>query len=108
MSEIFPSSKESALIKITVTAAPIEVINYTSKKDGSPQQLRKQTAYAHVMGEDGTPGPFPDKFGFLLDRDQTPYPAGEYQLHPSAIAVDRDGRLTCYPRLTPVKQSRAA
>jgi len=96
------------MLKVSFTSAPIEVIPYTSKKDGSPQQLRKQSGYLHVILEDGTPSPYPDKFGILLERDQAPYPAGDYVLHPSSVTVDRDGRLACHPRLTPVKQAPRA
>jgi len=87
--------------KVTITNSPVEVIRYTSKRDGSAQELRKQTGYLHTVGTDGTPSPFPDKFGFLLNRDEAPHPPGEYTLHPSALTVDREGRLSCLPRLTP-------
>jgi hypothetical protein len=86
--------------KVTIANPDVEVIKYTDKK-GAPAELRKQTAYFHAFGVDGTPGPFPDRFGFLLNRDQPAYPAGDYTLHPSALQVDRDGRLTCAVRLTP-------
>lgn len=90
------------MIQVTITSSPVEVISYKDKS-GQPATLRKQTGYAHVFLEDGSPSPFPDKFGFLLARDQAPWPAGSYTLHPSALAVDREGKLTCLPRLTPAK-----
>lgn len=92
------------MLKVSVTSAPVEVINYTDKKTGQPAQLRKQTAYLHTFSEDGSASAFPDKFGFLLGREQAPFPAGEYTLHPSAIVVDREGRLSCLPRLTPAQK----
>ena len=95
-------------IKITVSQSTAEIISYTSKKDGSPQQLRKQTGYAHVVNEANEPALYPEKFGFLLNRDQNPFPAGEYTLHPSAISV-RDGQLVLASnRLTPVRTKAAA
>lgn len=91
------------MIKITIAQPTAEVIPYISKKDGSPQQLRKQTAYAHVVDGEGNPALYPEKFGFLLNRDQAPYPVGDYSLHPSAFTV-RDGKLTLVDsRLTPVR-----
>jgi len=87
--------------KVTILPTPVEVISYTSKKDGSPQSLRKQTGYLHTFTSDGQASPFPDKFAFLLNRDEAPYAPGEYTLHPSALIVDREGRLAALPRLTP-------
>ena len=90
-------------IKITIAQGTAETINYKSKTDGSPQQLRKQTAYAHIVDSDNSPALYPEKFGFLLGRDQAPFAPGEYTLHPSAITV-RDGNLVLSPsRLTPVR-----
>lgn len=91
------------MLKVSITSDPVEVIRYTNKA-GQAAELRKQTGYLHSVRPDGTPAPFPDRFGFLLNRDQAPYPAGEYQLHPSAVTVDRDGRLSCASVLTPAKR----
>lgn len=88
------------MIKIVISSGEPELINYTGK-DGKPAQLRKQTGHAFTVQPDGSVAEFPDKFGFLLNRDQAPYARGEYTLHPSALTVDRDGRLSCVPRLTP-------
>ena len=94
-------------IRITIAQSTAETINYASKKDGSAQQLRKQTAYAHVVNDANEPALYPEKFGFLLNREQVPFAAGEYTLHPSAIAV-RDGQLVLSSnRLTPVKAKTA-
>ena len=95
-------------IRITIAQSTAETINYTSKKDGSAQQLRKQTGYAHVVNESNESALYPEKFGFLLNREQVPFAAGEYTLHPSAIAV-RDGQLVLSSnRLTPVKAKTVA
>nr|WP_316639174.1 single-stranded DNA-binding protein [uncultured Roseateles sp.] len=95
------------MIKVTVAQATFETIDYKSKKDGSPQQLRKQSAYAHTVDENGDKPPFPEKFSFLLNRDQKPFAVGEYTLHPSAFFIDRDGSLACRPRLTPVLPAKS-
>lgn len=91
------------MIRITIAQATAEIIPYTSKKDGSAQQLRKQTAYAHTVDKEGAPALYPEKFGFLLNRDEAPHPAGDYTLHPSAVEV-MDGKLLLRNvRLTPVR-----
>ena len=93
------------MIKITIAQATAETIAYTSKKDGSPQTLRKQTGYVHTVDRDGAPALYPEKFGFLLNRDDVPYSAGDYVLHPSAFEV-MDGKLLLRNvRLTPVRPS---
>jgi len=95
-------------IRITIAQSTAETINYKSKTDGSPQTLRKQTAYAHVVNDANESALYPEKFGFLLNREQTPFAAGEYTLHPSAITV-RDGHLMVSSnRLTPVKPKAIA
>lgn len=96
------------MIRITIAQGTAEIIPYTSKKDGSPQQLRKQTGYAHIVDAENVPSLYPEKFGFLLNRDQVPFAPGDYTLHPSAVSV-RDGKLMLTDnRLTPVKAKTAA
>lgn len=92
------------MIRISILSPALETINYTSKKDGSPQQLRKQTAYAHTVDSEGVASPYPEKFGFILGRDQQhAFAPGDYTLHPSAFTI-RDGKLLLSDtRLTPVK-----
>jgi len=90
------------MFKVTVTPLPVELIKWTDKNTGEQRSMRKQSAYLHFFFEDGTPSPVPDKFGFVLRDDQQPYAPGDYQLHPSALQVDRDGRLSCKPVLTPL------
>lgn len=95
-------------IRITIAQSTAETINYKSKVDGSPQTLRKQTGYAHVVNDANEPALYPEKFGFLLNRDQVPFAAGDYTLHPSAITV-YDGKLVLSSsRLTPVKAKTVA
>ncbi len=95
------------MIRITIAQATAETIPYTSKKDGSAQTLRKQTGYAHTVDRDGAAALYPEKFGFLLNRDEQPHPAGDYTLHPSAFEVT-DGKLVLRNvRLTPVRSSAA-
>lgn len=96
------------MIKVTIPNLPVETVFYTSKKDGSPQQLRLQTAYAHTVDQDGSPTLYPEKFNFPLNRDQAPFASGDYTYHPSAFQV-RNGRLThSDSSLVPLKKTASA
>lgn len=95
------------MIKVLIHRADVRVINYTNKA-GQAAQLRAQEGYAFTVNAQGEPAPFPEKFEFLLDKDQPPYAAGDYQLHPSAFFVDRNDRLALSVRLAPVKKPAAS
>ena len=95
------------MIRITIAQATAETIPYTSKKDGSQQSIRKQTAYAHTVDRDGAAALYPEKFGFLLNRDEQPHAAGDYTLHPSAFEVVDGKLLLRNVRLTPVRPAPA-
>lgn len=89
--------------KVTIPNLPVNIVNYPSKKDGSPQQLRLQTAYLHSVDRDGIPAVYPEKFEFILGRDEQPFPPGEYTYHESSRQV-RNGRLVhSDSRLVPLK-----
>lgn len=88
------------MIKVTVYNLPV-VERKGIGANGKPYEMRFQTMYAHVLDNDGKSLPLPDKFDLVLQRGQVPYPPGDYTLHPSSLTV-RDGRLACFPRLTPV------
>lgn len=90
------------MIKIEIDTADVRELQGTSAKTNKPYHLRIQSAYAFIVGPDGKPNKYPEKFEFMLDADQVPFPPGLYQLHPSAIGV-RDGRLTLSTALAPVK-----
>ena len=92
------------MIAITVAQTTLKEIKGSSKTSGKPYHLRIQTAYAHTVDKEGNKPPYPEKFEIILDNDALAYPPGDYTLHPSAMYIDRDGRLTCSPRLTPAKK----
>lgn len=96
------------MIKIEIDSSEVRELHGQSKATGKAYHLRIQSGYAFVIGPDGKPARYPERFEFILDADQAPYPAGLYQLHPSAIRV-RDGRLTLAAvALAPVKQATLA
>lgn len=93
------------MIRIIIESDAIRTINYTNKK-GQPAQLREQEARAYLVQPDGKAGEFPDKFAFLLSREQAPYPRGNYSLDPRAIFIDGDKKLRVTPMLVPVGGSK--
>lgn len=96
------------MIKVTLPNLPVETISYIHKTKHTPEQLRLQPAYAHTVDQDGVPTLYPEKFSFPLNRDQQPYPPGEYTYHPSSFQV-RNGRLVHNDgRLVPLKKTAAA
>lgn len=96
------------MIRITVFNQPTRRLQGVAKTSGKPYDLTFQTIYAHTVDRDGNSPPVPEKVDIVLDKDQQPYAAGEYTLHPSAVYVDQNGRLACAPRLTPLKAKQAA
>lgn len=91
------------MIKIVISTTDIREMKGNAKATGNPYHLRIQTAHAFTVDKDsGSVSEFPDKFEISLEKDQTPYLRGAYQLAPSAVFVGRDGRLEVRPRLVPL------
>jgi hypothetical protein len=99
---------ESAMLKLTIVSDALRRQPYINKK-GQPAELYFQTAYLHTIEPSGEPSFAPGKFEFIAERGDDNQPKavarGQYELHPSAIQINRDGRLEVTPtRLTPVKR----
>lgn len=95
------------MIRVTVAQTTIRTIPYTDKK-GVEQKLYVQNAYAHTVDDQGNAPIYPEKFEIVLPRGQIEgYPVGEYQLAPSAIYVDRQGKLGINARLKPMQAAPA-
>jgi len=92
------------MIRITVYDQPIRRLQGTSKVTGKDYNMSIQTAYAHAVDKTGQPLPVPEKFEIVLDKDESPYSPGEYQLSPASVYVDRQGRLSVSPKLVPLKR----
>lgn len=90
------------MIKILIHKGDVRLINYTNKA-GQPAQLRAMEGYAFTVNAQGEPAPFPEKFEFLLDKDQPSVAPGEYTLHPASLYVDRQNKLALSVRLAPAK-----
>jgi len=96
------------MIRVTVAQTTVRELKGTSKNTGRAYHMRFQTGYAHTVDKEGNTPPFPEKFEISLDADQPAYAPGDYSLHPSAVYVDRDGRLAISARLTPLPKKPAA
>ena len=66
------------MIRVTVPNLPIRIQSYSSKKDGSAQQLRLQVAYLHTVDQDDQPLPYPEKVELFVRNNEQPLAAGEY------------------------------
>lgn len=98
------------MLKVTITSTTIREMKGVGKTSGKPYHMAFQTAWIHTFDKDGTPSPFPEKIEVALDRAKDDgaflfHPAGEYQLHPSAIYVDQNGGLAVAPRLVAMKKA---
>lgn len=96
------------MIRVTVAQTTVRELKGTSKNTGKPYHMRFQTGYAHTVDKDGNTPPYPEKFEISLDQDQAAYAPGEYTLHPSAVYVDRDGRLAISARLTAIPKKQTS
>jgi hypothetical protein len=81
-----------------ITSAQSENISGTGK-NGKPFSFNKQTIYAHVEGET-----YPLKSEFILEDGQAPLSIGTYDLHPSSVYIDRNGRVAINPLFIPSKK----
>jgi Helix-destabilising protein len=90
------------MIEIRITSPDVRELKGASKSTGKEYHLRFQTGYAFTVSKDGQVAEFPEKFEISLDKDQPAYSRGVYKLSPSAVYVNRDGRLDVSPRLVPV------
>lgn len=92
------------MIKITVPSLPVRKMAGVGKTSGKPYDMTFQTIYCHTSDQAGQPLPFPEKTEIILEKDQVPFPAGEYTLLPNSLYVDRKGNLAVAPKLAPVKR----
>jgi hypothetical protein len=98
------------MITVRIVNPQVKELKGVSKTTGKDYHIRTQVGHAFVIDRDGVVSEYPEKFEISLERDQPPFAAGFYQLHPSAVYVNRDGRLAVAPRLmaTPAPETRKA
>lgn len=80
------------MIRIEIKSTEVRTISGTSKA-GKPYSIRDQEAYAHTVGRDGQPRPYPERISLQLEDDQPPFEPGLYTLAPSSLYVGDYGRL---------------
>lgn len=101
------------MIAIKILSPEAKSIEWGAKPGREAGSMRVQEAWFFTVDRDGKAAPFPEKVEVVLDRAtdsrpaQPPYAPGDYTLHPSAIYVDRNGRLAIAPRLTPAAKRPA-
>ena len=91
------------MIKVRVTSSDIRNLDGVSKTTGKEYHLRMQTVHGFFISPEGVVPEYPDKFDVFLEKDQSAYAPGWYTLHPSAVYLNFDGKLSISPRLTPIK-----
>lgn len=102
------------MLTIVITSPDVRAMSGVGPK--GPWEMRMQSAYIYPVDADGVIAELPDKFDLMLDREgkagdanakwQAPYPRGKYQLHPSSVSLDFNGRLVVRPRLVPLVTSK--
>jgi hypothetical protein len=96
-------------VKIEIQDDAVTTRNGTSQKNGQPFSIRSQNAWLHTAG-----APYPTKMEITLDRDQAPWPVGEFTVDETSFFVDKFrrlsvGRLKLIPlAATAAKPSRVA
>lgn len=90
------------MIDIRILSDKVQNLKGVGKQSGKPYDMNIQTGYASVIDADGTVSEIPEKFEFVLERDQQPLARGKYTLSPSSIYVDRNGRIGINPKFLTV------
>lgn len=81
-------------MRIEITSAKVQTISGTNER--GDWAMRIQQGYLHTPGEK-----YPERFEFILNRDQQPYAPGMYKLGREALSIDRRGRLEVRPHFVP-------
>lgn len=95
------------MIKIRILSDKLNILKGTGKESGKPYEMHIQTAYAYTVNDLGEVAEIPEKFEFVLPKDADgfickPLARGDYTLSPSAVYIDRNGRMSINPRLMPI------
>lgn len=64
-----------------------------TSKNGKGYTIHEQTAYAHVLDEEGRPAKYPVPCRLPVEDEAKPYKQGFYTLDPRSIFVGDYGRL---------------
>jgi hypothetical protein len=91
------------MIKVQITSSAVRRMQGNAKGTGKAYDMSFQDAWMFLTDRDGKPDPYPTKVEVMLPKDKDGaalfYAEGNYQLHPSSVYVDQNGRLALSPRL---------
>jgi hypothetical protein len=93
------------VVKVEVTADPVEEFKGESKKTGAPFHIRRQAIFVDVGDK------YPAKTMIQLEREQAPYAAGMYTFGPKSFFIGGQyGELQFARRieLVPLQSQRAS
>jgi len=109
---VVSKQKGSNMIRISIASTAVRSMRGNSKVSGKPYDLAFQDAWFHTIGKDGVAAPYPQKVEIILPRADDGaalfYAVGEYQLAPSSVYVDRNGKLSIEPHLVALKPAAVA
>lgn len=88
-------------IKIEVVSRDVDV--RSGRNERGDWTIREQHAYMH-KGSD----PYPERIKITLEKDQTAYEPGNYELADSSFFVGKYNDLMCRPRLVPMPAGQGA
>lgn len=96
------------MIKLEIPSVDMRTMN---KRDGTGS-FSLQAAYAHTIGKDGKPKPYPESFDIFVPTDPTsgqpkPYAKGFYTIDPNSFYVNK-GRLDMFLRLVPIRAASSS
>ena len=83
-------------MKFEITSTQVETKSGTNGR--GPWEIREQTAYMFKNEADK----YPQEVVVTLDKDQSPYQPGYYELDDKSFFVGRYKQLQCRPRLKPL------
>jgi len=99
------------MIKVSIMSTTVRNMTGIGKVSGKPYSLNFQDAWFHTIDKDGVAAPFPQKVELILptakDGAALFYAIGQYELAPSSVYVDRNGKLALEPVLVPTKPAAA-
>jgi len=88
--------------KVFITSPDVRRMQGVGKVSGKAYDMSFQTGHLFSVDDAGTISEFPEKFEFVLEKDQAPFQRGAYVLAESSPYVDREGHLAIRTRLIPV------
>lgn len=99
------------MIKVAIASTVVRRQQGIGKVSGKPYDMTFQDAYFYTVDKDGTVTPFPQKVEIILPKDKDGaamfFAPGNYQLSPSSLQVDRNGKLVVEPMLVPLAAATA-